>query len=293
MTPYYFTIAQLEALKPNALAKTILFCEESGYHYYYANSASGSTIDGETVLNTGNGGNSRWIAANAQNPAGLNIIGLTEETDIDIDADYLPIYSDSASANRKANASNLLANHPGVATAWVNFDGTTAANVSGTYSRTGTTVTVTLADHGHIAGHVIYADFTSGAASDGLFTISSVIDANTFTFTHGSSGTTSGNVTFLRRLIRGSLNIHSVTYRNSAGRFHGNFLRAMVNSNYSVAALSQAETSGGTPGRPSTLHSANTAQQFRLYYSTGNQDSGDNSGTGIDVPTMNALIFSE
>lgn len=244
MTPYYFTLAQLEALKPNALSRTIIFCEESGYHYYYANSASGYSVDGETVLDTGNGGNTRWIAANAQNPAGLNINGLTEDTDIDIDADYLPFYSNSASANRRTNVSNLLANHPGVAKAWVNFNGTTAANVSGTYSRTGTTVTVTLANHGHIAGHVIYADFTSGAASDGLFTIASVIDANTFTFTHGSSGSTSGNVTFLRRLIRSSCNIHSVTHTNSNGLHVINFSPELP-ADYSFSYGLQMDSAGG------------------------------------------------
>ena len=45
--------------------------------------------------------------------------------------------------------------------AWVNFDGTTAANVSGTYSQSGTTVTVTLTNHGHKVGHVIYSDIVT------------------------------------------------------------------------------------------------------------------------------------
>lgn len=292
MTPYYFEIAQLEALKPNALARTIVFCEESGYHYYYANSASGYSVNGETVLDTGNGGNSRWIAANAQNPAGLNINGLTEETDIDVDSDYFPLYSDANSANRKANVSNMLSDHPGVAKAWVNFDGTTAANVSGTYSRTGTTVTVTYNGHGYIVGHVIYADITSGSATDGLYTITGVTQ-NTFTYTEGGSGSTSGNVTLLRRLIRGSNNVHSITYRNTVGRYHCNFSSALSSANYSVVGLGAAQTSGGTPARVSTLHSANTAQQCRIYYSTGNQDFGDSSGVSIDVDTINVVIFGD
>lgn len=245
MTPYYFTLAQLEALKPNALSRTIVFCEESGYHYYYANSASGYSVDGETVLDTGNGGNSRWIAANAQNPAGLNINGLTEDTDIDIDADYFPFYSDANSANRKANVSNLLANHPGVAKAWVNFDGTTAANVSGTYSRTGTTVTVTYNGHGYIVGHVIYADITSGSATDGLYTITGVTQ-NTFTYTEGGSGSTSGNVTLLRRLVRVSYSVHSVTQTAATGRWVVNYTKAISNSIINGRASKNYNNSVGT-----------------------------------------------
>jgi hypothetical protein len=158
-----------------------------------------------------------------------------------------------------------------LAKAWVNFDGTTAANVSGTYSRTGTTVTVTLADHGHIAGHVIYADFTSGSASDGLFTIASVIDANTFTFTHGSSGSTSGNVTLLRRLIRNSYNIHSVSFNNSAGSYIPNFAVVMTAATYTVSSahsgafglsltILQLHTS------PAGAQVAPTAQAFMVRY---------------------------
>jgi hypothetical protein len=187
--------------------------------------------------------------------ATLGIIGLTEETDIDIDADYLPIYSDSASANRRTNVSNLLANHPGVAKAWVNFDGATAANVSGTYSRTGTTVTVTLANHGYIVGNIIYADITSGSATDGLYTITSVTQ-NTFTYTEGGSGSTSGNVTLLRRLIRDSHNIHSVTYGNSAGRYHVNFSNVLsVDSAVSLTVNDWGvELYSLTSGRTTTAH---------------------------------------
>ena len=41
----------------------------------------------------------------------------------------------------------------------------------------------------------IILDFTSGNGSDNFYTITSVADANTFTVTDASSGTTSGNVT--------------------------------------------------------------------------------------------------
>lgn len=66
--------------------------------------------------------------------------------------------------------------------------------IYGTYSRTGYTVTVTAANHGLTSNDYVYLDFTSGAATDGRFQVT-VSDANTFTLTHGSTGSTSGNVT--------------------------------------------------------------------------------------------------
>lgn len=63
----------------------------------------------------------------------------------------------------------------------------------GTYSRTGSTVTVTVANHGLVNDDSVKLDFTSGAATDGVFA-ATVVDANSFTVTHGSSGSTSGNV---------------------------------------------------------------------------------------------------
>lgn len=291
MTPYYYNISQLEALRPNANAKTVVFCEESGYHYYYANSASGSSVNGETILDTGNGGNTRWIAVNALNPNGLDINGLTEDATPDYEADFLPIYSASATANRKTLIDDLLKSHPGVAKAWVNFDGTSAANVNATYSRTGTTVTVTYNDHGYIAGHVIYASITSGSATSGLYTITGVTQ-NTFTYTEGGSGSTSGNVTLLRRTIRGSYNIHSITYANSAGFNYANLSNILSGSNYSVLVTAYADTYGGTPSRGSNSSAYNTNASFRVLVSTGNQDRTGSSGTGVDVPTVSAGIFS-
>ena len=66
--------------------------------------------------------------------------------------------------------------------------------IYGTYSRTSSTVTVTAANHGLATNDYVYLDFTSGAATDGRFQVT-VSDSNTFTLTHGSSGSTSGNVT--------------------------------------------------------------------------------------------------
>ena len=63
-----------------------------------------------------------------------------------------------------------------------------------TYARSGTTLTVTLANHGYSNGDQVILDVTSGNGSDGYYTIANV-QTNTFTVTDASSGTTSGNVT--------------------------------------------------------------------------------------------------
>jgi hypothetical protein len=67
---------------------------------------------------------------------------------------------------------------------------------SGTYAIAGsTTLTVTATAHGRAVDDVVYLNFTSGTAVDDYYTIVTVPTANTFTVTHGTSITSSGNVT--------------------------------------------------------------------------------------------------
>jgi hypothetical protein len=75
---------------------------------------------------------------------------------------------------------------------WSQYSGKFA--LYGTYSRTGSTVTVTCPNHGLATDDYITLDFTSGTATDGRFQVT-VSDSNVFTLTHGASGSTSGNVT--------------------------------------------------------------------------------------------------
>jgi len=65
--------------------------------------------------------------------------------------------------------------------------------VSGTYSRSGTTVTATITGHGLTNGETYEVDITSGDGTDGEYAIT-VSDANTITYTDTNSGTTSGNI---------------------------------------------------------------------------------------------------
>jgi len=66
---------------------------------------------------------------------------------------------------------------------------------TGSYSQSGTTVTITIANHGLAIGDVVTIDYTSGSATDGDFVIVTTPTVNTFTVTAASSGTNSGQVT--------------------------------------------------------------------------------------------------
>ncbi len=65
---------------------------------------------------------------------------------------------------------------------------------TGTYSQSGTTVTITITNHGLAIGDVVTIDYTSGSATDGDFVIVTTPTVDTFTVTAASSGTNSGNV---------------------------------------------------------------------------------------------------
>jgi hypothetical protein len=67
---------------------------------------------------------------------------------------------------------------------------------SGTYSQTGTTMTVTDTAHGLAVGDAIVLDCTSGDGNDGTYTIVTVPTADTFTVTSSTSETVSGDCTW-------------------------------------------------------------------------------------------------
>ena len=59
---------------------------------------------------------------------------------------------------------------------------------TGTYVQSGTTITITIANHGVAIGDVLTIDFTSGA-TDGSYTVATAVDENTFTVTAAASAT--------------------------------------------------------------------------------------------------------
>lgn len=62
-----------------------------------------------------------------------------------------------------------------------------------TYSRTLTTVTVTLANHGLYVGQWVYLNFTSGGVADDFYQVATA-NTNTFTVTTAASGSATGGV---------------------------------------------------------------------------------------------------
>lgn len=168
--------------------------------------------------------------------------------------------------------------------AWVNFNGTANTNLSGTYSQSGTTVTVTATAHGLIAGNSIYSDITTGTAVDGIYTVATVTDANTFTYTAGTSLTTSGNITLVRSTIRASGNVSSVS-DNATGDYMVNFATSMPDVNYSIVGSSggQNNTTTGVVYLYDQA-TARTASFCRVYII-------NSAGGATDTPQINIAIF--
>ena len=63
---------------------------------------------------------------------------------------------------------------------------------TGTYARSGTTITVTITGHGLVTGTRIYIEFTSGAATTNSYTVT-VVDEDSFTVVDTVSGATTGD----------------------------------------------------------------------------------------------------
>jgi hypothetical protein len=222
-----------------------------------------STVNGNTILRAipnGTGTIGAIQAGNSLDPnnqASISINAMSAECSISSQINgtgtYLPMtfYTGGSERMRIDTSGNLQFNsgYGSVATAygcraWVNFDGTSnTANLSGTYSQSGTTVTVTATAHGLIAGNVVYSDITTGTAVDGTYTVATVISSSQFTYTAGTSLTTSGNVTLRRNTIRASGNVSSVA-DNAVGNYTVNFTTAMPDINYS--AVGSANTIGGS-----------------------------------------------
>jgi hypothetical protein len=70
-----------------------------------------------------------------------------------------------------------------------------AVSKSGTWSRTGTAVTVTINDNGLVDGQRVFLDIAAGTTMrDGVYEVANVT-TNTFTVVSATSGTASGTVT--------------------------------------------------------------------------------------------------
>jgi len=169
--------------------------------------------------------------------------------------------------------------------AWVNFNGTTANDIGGTYSRTSATVTVTTTvAHGLAVGHKVYLDFTSGAAVDGAFIVTAITSSTVFTVTHGTSGSASGNVQLLRRLIRASGNVANVSTLGT-GQYAVNFTIALPDANYArsgFANFNSGAVAGLVGGNNATETTAQSCDIFVANSTSGNEN---------DFTVVNAMFI--
>lgn len=181
--------------------------------------------------------------------------------------------------------------------AWANFDATTNADVAGTFSRTGTTVTVTVTGHGLIVGNLIFIDFTAGTgtvAPDGLYVVATVPDANTFTVTSAASATGTGTATLKRKLIRASGNISCISHASenptippsssdtpNSGFFVANFATSMPDSNYGItgscAEGSVFSASSGNDILSGSVYNAQSARVLTISVGTSGTNCVNNS----------------
>ena len=192
------------------------------------NISSNVKIDGTTLLNTSN-----TIAVQASQ---LVDNSTTEASSNQIIVKDAGITAAKMAANSVATASIIDANvttakldatvQGNIAKAWVNFNG---QPLSGTYSQSGTTVTVTMSAHGMAVGDKFYIDITSGTAVDGAYVVATSA-TNSFTYTAATSLSTTGNCT--RYVwIRNSYGITSVVWTSSSF-YTINFSSAFSNTNY-------------------------------------------------------------
>jgi len=114
----------------------------------------------------------------------------------------------------------------------------TGAYKSGNYTTSSGTTTVTITAHGLRVDDKIRLDFTSGGATDGLYTVLTSSDANTFTVS--GAGGTSGNVTAQFVAIQGSGNVSTASWwDNSDDVIVLNFTTPMPNANYVTSITGQ------------------------------------------------------
>lgn len=174
------------------------------------------------------------------------------------------------------------------ARAFVNFDGVTITTSAATYAQSGTTVTVTLSSHGYRVGDRVSADDMTGTAIDGMYTVATVPDANTFTYTAGTSLTTGGTVNVKKATIRASSNINSIAYFPT-GVYGINFTTAMPNANYACMANCSSQSGTGATtvmiNRSSSDFYAPTAQSIVIFTRA-------DSGGAVTAEYVNAVIFA-
>jgi len=233
-------------------------------------------IGNSITTGTASVGGTLGVTGNLTANANLTVNGTTTLVGIAT----APTAAPNTNTTQLATTAFVLANQPPqLIKAWADVRFFTPV-LSGTYSRTGTLVTVTITSHGITSGQSVLLDFTSGLAVDGLY-VATVISANQFTINTVASGTTSGNVNF-QLVARSSLNISNIQILSAVGPYIElmvSFSTPLVDANYAVFSQVEGGYSISSPmGLKTLLNPANytkTASQFRIGYTSWNWTAGD------------------
>lgn len=192
----------------------------------------------------------------------------------------IPVYCDGTnfySAELTATTGNITINGNATVTGNVatNQNVVVGKTLSGTYSQSGTTVTVTATSHGLVAGNPISVDISSGTGVDGTYTVGAVTGTNTFTYTAGTSLTTSGSVTIT---TVSNLTVYGTT--STIGTLAANVATFAQDSSFNSTGA--VKISAGTTGqRPATPQAA----MFR-YNSSNSSFEGFSTEAGQNVTSM-------
>lgn len=116
--------------------------------------------------------------------------------------------------------------------AWTNFNGNRETLV-GTFSRTNFDVTVDIINHGLSSGDFARLSGDNIGWNTSGYLVTSINNANQFSFTHPTSGTAAGAVQLWKSTIRGAGNVSSIA-NISNGRYLVNFIKPMPDSNYAA-----------------------------------------------------------
>lgn len=174
--------------------------------------------------------------------------------------------------------------------AFVNFDGTTAADLSGTYSQSGTTVTVNATAHNHKVGDRIFATIGSGTAVTGLYVVTSILGPGSFTYTAGTSLTTSGNITLNRRAIRASGNVRNVTF-GGLGDYWINFGTSMPDINYVISQSGSTASNGTNVVYAAVANLATSGVQVAESARVQTQASGNGVGGNSNLAYVHVTVY--
>ena len=158
-------------------------------------------------------------------------------------------------------------------------------NRDGTYSRTGTTITVTISNHGLTTGATIFFFFFNDTATTEIYTIT-VTGTNTFTCTDTVSGATSGAVKWD---IRDLNTIASVSVIDSTTISYFSYGPSIATTTV-VSAGTYTQVASATATITSAGHGLASGELVYLEFTSGTATSGTYSVTVTGVNTFTVIL---